>query len=189
MPDCLRAVFLDRDGVINRYPGHHKYVTSVKEFRLLPGVGKALRRLNQAGLPLFIVSNQAGVSKGIYPQETLDEITRRMLRRLGKGIAFRGIYYCTHLAEERCSCRKPATGLVEKGLALLEGCGSRVDRERSFFVGDSIADVQTGRQAGLKTILVFSGREKPENKPGWGAIPDFTAADLPDAAEIILKIA
>ncbi|HOW43009.1 MAG TPA: HAD family hydrolase [Candidatus Omnitrophota bacterium] len=183
-----KIVFLDRDGVINAYPGHYKYVTSVEEFRLLPGVQEALRRLTAAGCALFIISNQAGVAKKMYSREALDAITQRMLDELGDGITFSGVYYCTHLSDENCACRKPRTGYVEKAFAALALQGRTPDLQQCYFVGDSLIDVETGKASGMKTILVFSGRERPENKPAWSVIPDFTAEDLSDAADIILHL-
>ncbi len=157
----VRVVFLDRDGVINKYPGDFKYVTRIEEFRLLSNVRPALEKLTSAGLKMFIVSNQAGVSKGLYTLRDLDEMDRHMLEELGEAVKFSGIFYCIHRADENCSCRKPKTGLVEKVFAYLKNQRIEVDRQNSYFIGDSIVDIQTGQAAGLKTILVFSGREKP----------------------------
>ena len=183
----MKIVFLDRDGVINQYPGDFKYVTNVDEFRLLTGARQALEKLSAAGFKLFVVSNQAGVSKGIFSQQALDAITERMKQKLGEKVCFSGIYYCTHLSEQECSCRKPKTGLLDMAIAGLRQQGLEVDVANSYFVGDTIIDVETGRKAGLKTILVFSGKEKPENKLKWNVVPDFTAYDLSEAVDIILN--
>ncbi|MBM3249775.1 MAG: HAD family hydrolase [Candidatus Omnitrophica bacterium] len=183
----MRAVFLDRDGVINRYPGDFQYVKSWKEFRFLPRVKSPLRKLTRAGFKIFVISNQAGVSKGIYSKKELRLITRNMLKNLGSGISISRVYYCIHRKEENCDCRKPMTGLVDNALSGLKKRGIKVDLSESFFVGDTIRDVETGKRAGLKTILVFSGKEKPANAKKWEHLPDFTAAGLKEAADIILK--
>jgi len=184
----MKLVFLDRDGVINEYPGDFQYVTSWDKFRFLPGVHQAIQRLNRQGYKVFVISNQAGVSKGIYPKEELDFITRNMLKELNKlGAHINGVYYCTHTEEDNCNCRKPKTGLVEKVIAGLKKNGVLPELSDSYFVGDSIRDIDTGKAARLKTILVFSGKEKPENKNIWQTLPDFTAKDLSGAVEIILK--
>jgi histidinol-phosphate phosphatase family protein len=184
----MRVIFLDRDGVINAYPGDREYVKSWSEFRFLPQVKPALKTLYQAGYRIFVISNQAGVSKGIYTQEALDEITRNMLKELkNQGITLGGVYYCIHQPEDNCPCRKPRTGLIEVALQSLAGQDEKMDLKNSYFVGDSIMDVQAGKSAGLKTILVFSGKEKEENRNSWETLPDFTAAGLLEAAEIILK--
>lgn len=183
------AVFLDRDGVINRYPGDFKYVTSKAGFYLLPGAAEAVRRLNEAGFAVFVASNQAGVAKGIFSRKALDEITALMLRELEKEGAFiDGVYYCTHLQEEGCSCRKPRTGMIERALKDSLAGGTEIDTWGSFFVGDSIIDVQTGRQAGLTTVLVFSGREKEENRSLWQTPPHYTAGCVSSAVDLILEL-
>ena len=184
----MKAVFLDRDGVINEYPGDFKYVTSLEQFRLLPGVGQALKRLDDSGFKLYIVSNQAGVGKGEYPQKTLDLITQNMLEELKKsGVNISGISYCIHRPEENCSCRKPKAGMIHSVIEQVKTKGEKLDIGKSFFIGDTIRDVETGRSVGLKTILVFSGKEKPENKSNWQHKPDFTASDLSEAVNIIIK--
>jgi histidinol-phosphate phosphatase family protein len=181
------VVFLDRDGVINQYPGHYKYVTSVSEFRLLPRVKEALSRLKAGGCRLFIVSNQAGVAKGLYSQETLDAITDRMKEELAPGIVFDAIFYCTHLPDAGCACRKPRLAFINAAREMLLNDGISIDPDKSFFVGDSVIDVETGKAAGLRTIMVFSGKETPENASVWPVKPDFAAADLFNAADIILR--
>ncbi|MFA5320437.1 MAG: HAD-IIIA family hydrolase, partial [Candidatus Omnitrophota bacterium] len=183
------AVFLDRDGVINQYPGDLKYVTSTAGFFLLEGAAEAVRKLKEAGFAVFVASNQAGVSKGIYSKEALEGITARMRRELEKkGASIDGVYYCTHLQEDCCSCRKPKTGLVEQAVRDSLAAGVEIDLKGSFFVGDSIIDIQTGRQSGLTTVLVFSGREQERNRSLWQTLPHYTAEGVNAAADIILGI-
>lgn len=185
----MKVVFLDRDGVINKYPGDFEYIKSWSEFQFLPNIKFALRKLNNNGYKIFIVSNQAGISKGIYSKEELDLITNNMLKELADSdINIAGVYYCTHLPEDNCSCRKPKIGLVEKAIERLKEQGIVLKRTNSYFIGDSIRDVETGKKSGLKTILVFSGREKAKNKDIWQFLPDFTAQDLSAAVDLILKI-
>lgn len=181
-----RIIFLDRDGVINKYPGDRNYVTTLKGFRFINGAKKALRRLGQAGYKMFVISNQAGVSKGVYSQNILDEITRDMLNKLDREKAgIQGVYYCIHREEDKCACRKPKTGLIEK--ALLEHNIPKQSLKKSFFIGDTQRDIQAGKKSGCRTIMVFSGKEKPANQKKWDIQPDFTAKDLSRAADIILK--
>jgi len=183
----INVVFLDRDGVINKYPGDREYVKSWDEFSFLPEVNSALKKLISFGFKLFVVSNQAGVSKGVYPQANLDDITDKMLRQLaGAGISLSEVYYCTHRPEDDCDCRKPKTGNLKKAAAKLKEQNLEIDFKQSYFVGDTIRDIETGKNAGLKTILVFSGKEKPENKANWQTTPDFSARDLSEAAELII---
>lgn len=179
-----KVVFLDRDGVINKYPGHFQYVCSQKEFRFLPKAKEAIRLLYKAGYKLFVISNQAGVTKKLYSQETLNDITKNMLKEIKKaGGKIEKVLYCIHTEEQNCSCRKPKIGLIKRALKSLKG---KIDLEKSFFVGDSIRDVETGNRAGYKTILVLSGRETIKNKPEWKTHPDFIAENLSKAADIIL---
>lgn len=183
----MKVIFLDRDGVINRYPGDRDYVKSWKEFHFLPRVKEGLKRLAGSGFKVFIISNQAGVAKGLFSRQKLALITRNMLKGLGGGIKISGVYYCTHLNEDNCGCRKPKTGLINLAEGRLKKDKERIDSKNSYFVGDTIRDIETGKNARLKTILVFSGKEKPANRKNWQVRPDFTARDLYEAAEIILN--
>jgi histidinol-phosphate phosphatase family protein len=179
------VLFLDRDGVINKYPGDGKYVVSWKGFVFLPRVKSALQRLIGAGYKIFVISNQAGVSKGIFTQRSLDTITKNMLYGLKKaGIFIDGVYYCVHRSEDKCSCRKPKVGMLRRALKEHKLAAGKLGD--CFFVGDTIRDIQTGKRAHCKTILVFSGKEKPKNKALWELDPDYTARDLFDAVSLIL---
>ena len=183
----MKAVFLDRDGVINEFPGYFKYVTSWDDFHFLPNVAQSLKKLTANGFKIFIISNQAGVGKGLYTKQTLDLITNNMLKGLGAEVKIEGVYYCTHISDEGCNCRKPKTGLIHAALAGINKKKDDLDLNNSYFVGDTIRDIDTGKAAGIKTILVFSGREKPEGSASWLTQPDFTANDLSEAVEIILR--
>lgn len=184
----MKVILLDRDGVINKYPGDLEYVTSWNEFHFLPKVKSSLKRLSDNGFRIFVISNQAGVSKGIYSQGTLDLITKNMLKELsGYDVNIDGVYYCIHKQEDNCSCRKPKTGLIDMAISKLNGEGEAIELSGSYFIGDTIRDMETGKAAGLKTILVYSGKEKPGNKDNWQVLPDFTARDLSEAVDIIIR--
>lgn len=179
----MNAIFLDRDGVINRDPGGTRYVTSWKKFEFFPKAKKAIFLLNQKKYPIFVISNQAGVSKGIYSQDALNEITRNMLKELQKsGAKIDGVYYCTHRDEDNCFCRKPKDGLVRLAIK-----GRRINLKRSFFIGDTIRDVKTAKAVGCKSILVLSGKEKLANRENWEVQPDFIFKDLYEAGKFILN--
>jgi len=182
-----KIVFLDRDGVINKYPGHFKYVTTLKGFSFLPGAREAIARLTRHGYTIFVISNQAGVGKGEYSQAELDKITRAMHQGVEKaGGKISGVFYCTHRKEENCFCRKPKTGLITAALKTLPESTFSAELADVFFIGDSIIDVETGKAAGLKTIMVFSGRETADDHASWSVEPDYTAQDLSAAVDIIL---
>jgi len=185
----MKVIFLDRDGVINRYPGDSDYVKSWSEFKFLPEVKPSLKRLNDRGFKIVIVSNQAGISKGIYAQETLDLITKNMLKELNDAkIDIAGVYYCTHREADNCPCRKPKTGLIDMAVNKLKNKGLEPELNQSYFIGDTIRDIETGRAAGLKTILLFSGKEKPDNKDKWAILPDYTAKNISRAVDFILNL-
>lgn len=178
-----KIVFLDRDGVINKGP-QGEYVTSKEELEFLPGAIEAIRKLSKAGYKIFVVSNQQGVGKGIFNQESLDEITKRMLEIMKqKGARMDGVYYCTHTEDGNCLCRKPKTGLINAAIN-----GLNVDLKETFFIGDTEGDVKTGRAAGCKTILTLSGKTKTSGVlERWDVKPDYVFDDLKDAVRFILR--
>lgn len=176
------AVFLDRDGVINRATAK-RYVTRWSEFQFLPGALRALRRLEGDGRKVVILSNQAGVGRGIMSRSQLDLITRRMLaaiRRAGGRVD--AVYYCTHTPGAGCGCRKPKTGLIRRACRRL-----RIDPERSFLVGDNATDIQMGHSARCRTVLVLSGVSTRRDARGMAARPDRVARDLAQAIQWILR--
>jgi D-glycero-D-manno-heptose 1,7-bisphosphate phosphatase len=179
----MRVVFLDRDGVINKFPGNRLYVTSLKKFRFLPGAKKAIALLSRAGYTLFIASNQAGVGRGIYSQKTLDAITSKMLADIrGEGGDIRKVFYCTHRKEAGCPCRKPRPGMLK--MAARE---FGFDLRKAYFVGDTIRDVLTAKNAGCKSILVLCGREKLASKRDWEVSPDLIFNNLNSAAKFVIS--
>lgn len=142
-----KTVFLDRDGVINVFPGEGKYVLNWESFTFMPGVSENLMRLRSAGFLLVLVTNQAGVGRGYMKLETLHEIHARMQAQLGPA-RLDAIYYCHHHPDDRCPCRKPSVYMLNRAK---EEHG--VDFERSFLVGDSGRDIEMGRGAGCRTAL------------------------------------
>ena len=142
-----RAVFLDRDGVINVFPGPGKFVLSWPEFAFMPGVHAELRRLRAAGYFLALVTNQSGVGRGLMDLETLHEIHRRMQDELGDG-RLDALYYCPHHPADGCPCRKPAPWLLQRAAQ-----EHALDLTGSFLIGDSGRDIEMGRAAGCRTAL------------------------------------
>lgn len=182
----MKLVFLDRDGVINEFPGNGKYVTKLKEFHFIPGTLDALRILTLEGFKIFVISNQAGVSKGIYTKQKLQHITRRMLEEIRLvGGKINKVFYCTHRSDAGCDCRKPGIGLVRRAL---ESMDKRIHMaQKTFFVGDTESDIQAGHNAGCKTIFALSGREDRRYMRGWKFQPDYVVKDLLEATLIITQ--
>jgi len=117
----MKVVFLDRDGVINKFPGNGKYVTKVKDFHFIPGSREAIRDLSEAGYTLFVVSNQAGIGKGIFTRDKLDRITKKMLTGVEKiGGKIRKVYYSVAKSTDNCDMRKPRIGSIRRGLKLIK---------------------------------------------------------------------
>ena len=172
MTTLAPAVFLDRDGTINVRPRPHEYVQDPQDFHWLPGALEGMVALGEAGLPLVVVSNQRGVSRGLVSLATLKAIEQLIQTALAahscRVAAFR---YCLHGLQDNCDCRKPRPGLL---LSAARELG--LDLSRSWMIGDSPDDVAAGRAAGCRTIHITSG-------PGGG---QATAASLREAARLVL---
>lgn len=176
------AVFLDRDGVINASP-KGRYVTRWGEFRFLPGSLKALQRLHAMDWPVVVISNQSGVGRGMMTKGTLEVVTRKMLEVVARrGGRIDAVYYCTHAPDHGCSCRKPSLRLMKQAARRLH-----VDLKHSFMVGDNRTDIEMGRRARCKTVLVLSGRESKKAllDPLW--MPDHVAKNLSEAVRWIAR--
>ncbi|HIJ99039.1 TPA: D-glycero-beta-D-manno-heptose 1,7-bisphosphate 7-phosphatase [archaeon] len=174
-----KAIFLDRDGTINE--DNLNYIKSWGEFKFLPKSKSAIRQLNRAGYLVIVITNQAGVGKGLYAEKTLNEINQKMQDELKLADAHAdAIYYCPHSKEEACNCRKPKTGMIDKAVKL-----HKIDLSKSWIVGDSVKhDIPLGKSAGLKTILVKSGRI-PNQEEIMSAHPDYVVEDLMEAVQVI----
>ena len=176
-----KIIFLDRDGVINEFPGEGRYVTNLREFRLFTGSVEGIRKFNDKNFKVFIISNQAGVSKDLYTAKDLKLMDKSFMNSLNNhGASIEGIFYCTHNSQDNCECRKPKIGLLKQAVSLL---GSKP--EMSFFIGDSFIDMQTARNFGAKSVLVLSGREKISNRDNWEFKPDYIFDNLLLAANYI----
>ena len=175
------TVFLDRDGTINREVHH---LSDPAQLELLPGAAEGLRRLIAHGCPLVVVSNQSPIGRGLFTEERLREINARLAAMLeAEGVPIAGWYWCPHLPDAGCSCRKPAPGLFLRARAELG-----VILENSWIVGDRLSDMQAGRQVGARTILVATGYGEGEYAlPGRPACVDHYVPTLREAADVILR--
>ncbi len=173
-----RAVFLDRDGVINRaltrdqkpYPP-----TSLAEFEILPGVKEACLELKQAGFLLVVATNQPDVGRGTMAQSTVEELHAHMLREL----PLDRVEVCYHPGKglSDCDCRKPRPGMLLRAARELN-----IDLAASWMVGDRWRDLDCGHAAGCRTVFIDYGYDEALQQP-----PDFRVKDLPEAARIILS--
>jgi D-glycero-D-manno-heptose 1,7-bisphosphate phosphatase len=176
----LTVVFVDRDGVIN--VNRHDYVKTVDEFEFVPGALEGLARLKNAGITAVVVSNQAGVGRGLIDPAELERINEKMRRAVVEhGGEIAGIYYCVHRKDEGCDCRKPGIGLLLQASADMD-----FPLGDAYFIGDAESDVEAGRKAGCQTIFVLTGRTSADQIQTWNCRPDYVADDLPAAVDHIL---
>ena len=144
-----KAVFLDRDGVINKEVGD--YVYRVKDFKFNEGLFDALRLLKEHNYELIVITNQGGVAKEIYSSKDVFLVHQHMQKRLlEEGIDLVDIYYCPHHhTVSNCLCRKPNSIMIERAIAKHD-----IDVSNSFLIGDSLRDVQAAEKTGLKGLLI-----------------------------------
>jgi D-glycero-D-manno-heptose 1,7-bisphosphate phosphatase len=183
----MHTVFLDRDGVLNRKMPEGQYVTNWQHFELLPGVPQAIARLNQAGLRVLVVTNQRGVALGLYTAAAVDEIHTQLQALLAKsGAKIDGFYFCPH-DKGQCNCRKPLSGLFEQAQAQFP----EIEPAASLIVGDSLSDIEFGRNLGMKTIFIQGDASHREyQKPGASkaaSLADLRFPSLPEAVNYLLE--
>jgi len=192
-----KAVFLDRDGVVNQmfYDQEHGTIDSPlnpNQFVLMPQVDKLIRTAQKLGYKVIVVSNQPVVAKKKTTKELLDEITKKMFEELKKKkVSLDDVFYCLHHPEAKdpkyrklCQCRKPKPGLI-----LQAAKKYNIDLKKSVLIGDGITDVQAGKNAGCRTILVASDKiDLREFLAKANVKPDFIAKDIDVASEYLNQI-
>lgn len=179
-----RAVFLDRDGTIIEDTG---YPHERRELKFLPGVSKAIKLLSENGFKVIVITNQAGVARGYFAEETLKEINRYIQESLAKqGALIDRIYYCPHHIEgiieeyrKECYYRKPNPGMIEEAVR-----DFGIDLASSFVIGDKTSDIEAGRRVGCKTILIAGDNLGEES----AVISDHIAPDLYEAVKWLLEV-
>ena len=189
-----RAVFLDRDGVINPYVCNPEFGTidspaTPDEFVLAAEVPQALKALHELGFLLIVVSNQPGIAKGRFSRELLEATTQTM--NVECGGLLDAVYYCLHHPQavlpqyrQACDCRKPKPGLLLQATREWD-----VDLASSYMIGDGMVDIQAGKAAGVHTIFIGSRKcYLCEEFERLGVVPDFVAENLNAAAEIIRTV-
>ena len=152
------------------------YCSDPQQVRIFSGVPEALRRLKSKGFKLIIITNQSGIGRGFFTLEQYRAVEAEVLRQLGDGL-IDATYFCPDIPDQYSSCRKPAPGMILQATR-----EHQIDLSRSFFIGDKEIDAECGRNAGVRTIRVQTGFQLETT----GTIADWVAADLVEAAKIIL---
>jgi len=175
----FRHVILDRDGVLNREAASGGYVRDPAEFHWLPGALEGLAMLRQAGLHLSVVTNQSGVGRGLMSLAQLAAVHQRMqAEACAHGAALDAVFFCPHVPEDRCACRKPAPGLIEAAIAR-----SGIAARESLVVGDDRRDLEAATRAGVAAALVRTGKGRqtegqidPMSVPTYDGLPQLAHA-------------
>ena len=184
------AIFLDRDGTICEEVG---YVNHLSRSRLLPNSPEAIRLINQAGLLAVVTTNQSGVARGYFSQDLVEAVHARLLASLSEsGARLDAIYYCPHHPSEGappwrsdCDCRKPRPGMILRAARQHD-----IDLSRSYVVGDSVVDIESGAAAGIPGVLVKTGYGRgllEHQRHRLKSEPAHAAEDLLDAVRFILS--
>ena len=186
-----RAVFIDRDGTISEEVG---YVNHPSRYRVFPFAAEAVRLLNESGWLAILVTNQAGVARGYFAEEMIEEVHLILVEELERGGAYLdAIYYCPHHPSVGtppyrldCDCRKPKPGLIRRAAAEFD-----IDLARSWMVGDRYGDTEMACKAGLRSAFVLSGYGRGEweyQREQWKYEPDVIAEDLLHAVRAIIEM-
>ena len=170
----IPAVFLDRDGTLML---DVDYCGNPAEVRVFEGASKVMRSLKESGYKLIVITNQSGIGRGYFNEDQYRAVEAEVSRQLGTGL-IDTTYYCPHLPADHCKCRKPSPEMVVRAADDHE-----LDLARSFLIGDKQSDMECGRAAGVKTILMKTGYGKQTNPK----LADYVADDLGHAADLILK--
>ncbi len=171
------AVFLDRDGTLIE---EVNYLSRVDEMRLFEYTAAALRMLKENGYLLIVVTNQSGIGRGIFEESAMHEVHDQIQKELAGAID--AFYFCPHRPDHGCRCRKPLPGMIESACADFD-----IDLEASWIVGDKKTDAETGRDAGIRNVLVLTGHGRAHS----GLLehtPDLISADLADAVDKIVGL-
>ena len=178
----LRTVFLDRDGVLNEKMPEGRYVASRADFHLLPGVAKAIGRLNRAGVRVMVVSNQRGIALGLYTAADVNDLHSALQELLAHhGAHVDGFYFCSH-DKGQCKCRKPLPGLFEQAVAEFP----EITAATSVMIGDSLSDIDFGRRLGMLTVFIEGAPER--RKPGAEAALELADLRFPSLTRAVDRL-
>lgn len=140
----IKALFLDRDGVINYDPG---YVYRIEDFEFMPGIFEALAGFMMLGYEIFIVTNQSGIGRGYYSEDDFAKLSKHMIDEFKSyGVEIKKIYHCPHTPSDDCNCRKPKPGMILQALN-----EHNIDPQASLIIGDKPSDLESARRAGVES--------------------------------------
>lgn len=152
-----KCVFIDRDGTIAK---DVPYCSRPDQFELLPGAGEGIKRLNNAGFKVILITNQSGIGRGYFSEKMLGQIHEKMKADLAEyGAHLDGIYYCPHHPDDDCDCRKPKPTLIIRAAKEHD-----IDLRQSYIIGDSVIDIEAGKAIGCTTILLVNKGKSIEQK-------------------------
>jgi D-glycero-D-manno-heptose 1,7-bisphosphate phosphatase len=176
----MKLVILDRDGTINHDSDH--YIKSVDEWRPIKGSLEAIARLTQAGYRIVVATNQSGIARGLFTTRTLFEIHDHLQRAATQaGGRIDAFFFCPHMAEAKCACRKPEPGMLVEVARRFN-----VSLQDTYMVGDALRDVQAAAAAGARPVLVLTGKGRKTHEEG--NLPSGTQV-FPDLAAFAERLA
>jgi D-glycero-D-manno-heptose 1,7-bisphosphate phosphatase len=171
-----KAVFIDRDGTLIE---EVNFLHRVEDLQYFPFTDEAIRLLKANGFLVVLVTNQSGIGRGVYTEAQMHTVHAQIQTDLTEKLD--AIYFCPHLPNEGCACRKPNLGMIESAMADLP-----IDLENSWMIGDKVLDVELGKNAGIKTVLVLTGYGK-KHLESLKRKPDFIVENLREAVEVITQ--
>jgi D-glycero-D-manno-heptose 1,7-bisphosphate phosphatase len=171
-----KAVFIDRDGTLIE---EVNFLHRVEDLQYFPFTDEAIRLLKASGFLVVLVTNQSGIGRGVYTEAQMHTVHEQIQTDLTEKLD--AIYFCPHLPNEGCACRKPNLGMIESAMADLP-----IDLENSWMIGDKVLDVELGKNAGIKTVLVLTGYGK-KHLESLKRKPDFIVENLREAVEVITQ--
>lgn len=176
------AVFLDRDGTVSEEVG---YMYDASLYHVFPWTGPAIRRINDSGLQVILATNQSGIDRGYFSEKMVHRVHEKLGAEIGRvGAWLDEVYFCPHHPQSCTDCRKPNPGMLYRARDELS-----VNLEESYMVGDRYTDIETGKAAKTRTILVMTGDGRNQRQEYVDAKiqPDYFAENLSEAADQILK--
>jgi len=170
------AAFIDRDGTLIRDADH---LSSTDDLEIFPFAHEALSQLRERGFLIIVVSNQSGVGRGMFDSQTVDRINSEINETLGGLVD--AFYFCPHVPDDGCNCRKPEIGLIREAMSAFD-----IDISNSWTIGDKASDIELGMNAGTATALVMTGYGE-RDLPNLKRTPDLVAVDLLAAVKEICR--